>query len=483
MVAKKQVKKIQSKFFMDFEVDISVGYDISSGYSIGQIIHFNDTGNEYYHRIDGVWILIGSGAIKVTYEELIGLTSASGLTSNQQYLLTDFQTVHYMFDGTTRLDEINTGALEPLLLTSSSTSDIYPICKSMLYPQDIIHYDFKSDYWIQDIAFANAENIAGTLIAPDLTNVTLITGYKGVIYKREDTRNNVKLGYDFRNVKFRRWNDFNSSGYYMGVSSTSAGVIDINDNIDCYTFNGFDEYNTYDISVKNVVIDNGYDTYIQAVGSINSSLSNTVFYLGGNDINYQQITCRDIKAGLYFEQNTFGNGNYNIIFGSGIFSMTFGNSNYDMTFGNSNNSMTFGNGNYYMTFGDGNYSSMTFGDNNYDIKFFSGNNNMTFGSGNYDITFENDNYYMTFGNSNSYLRFGNNNGAIVLGTYSGSTFSGITITNNEFKSNMDFNLMDFSLATHLTLDYYCEIYKRPDGTPRLKYIDDTDVTQIVNVNS
>jgi len=556
--------------------------------------------------------------IELTYTELTGLTSTSGLTSNQQYLLTDFQTVHYMFDGNTRLNEINTGIVEPLLLTSSSTTDIYPECRSMLYPQDIIHYDFNSEKWMIDPGFANAESVGGTLLVPDLTNVTLITGYKGVIYRREDTKNNVVLGYDFRNVKFRRWNDFNSSGYYMGVSSTSAGVTRNIDYIDCYTFNGFDEYNTYDISVKNVIIDNVYDNYIQGNGNISSMLSNTVFYLGGNDINHQSINCYDIKSGSYFELNTFGisnnsmifgndnnynifgNYNYSIVFGNGNSSMTFGDSNYNMTFGNDNSSISLGTGNYMINlensnsefvFVDSNYSlnfgnnnsslslgsynydinmkdsnsvilfldnnySITFGYSNGSITFGSNNNsivlksdnstitfgdqnyymsfenynsytefgtqnyNIIFGNGNSYITFVNSNYSITFGDTNSYISlgngdysmifgdsnssitfgdtnysmtFGNGNSSItfdagnsynIFGDYNlNSIFTGITLINNEFKSNMDFGSINFSSSTHLTIDYYCEIYKRPDFTPRLKYIDDTDSIIIVDVNS
>jgi len=48
-------KKIQPKIFIDTETSLSTGYTISTGYGIGHLIHFNDTGNEYLHKFDGVW--------------------------------------------------------------------------------------------------------------------------------------------------------------------------------------------------------------------------------------------------------------------------------------------------------------------------------------------------------------------------------------------------------------------------------------------
>jgi len=52
------MKKIQPKIFLDTEIPLT--YTLTDGYSIGQIIHFNDTGNEFYHKLDGVWGQIGA---------------------------------------------------------------------------------------------------------------------------------------------------------------------------------------------------------------------------------------------------------------------------------------------------------------------------------------------------------------------------------------------------------------------------------------
>jgi hypothetical protein len=87
-------------------------------------------------------------------------------------------------------------AVEPLIVTALSTNTISHEVKSILYPQDIIHYDWNSLNWMDDTSFADAESGPATAI---------IAGFKGVIYFRHDTKNDNYMGYDFRNVKNRRW--------------------------------------------------------------------------------------------------------------------------------------------------------------------------------------------------------------------------------------------------------------------------------------
>ena len=292
----------------------------------------------------------GYTIINVTYSQLTGLTMSSGLTAGSYYKITDYQTVHYMFDGDTRIDEINVGTVEPLTILAKSTSVLDNKAYSELYPQDIIYYDWKSDYWIQDMAFSNIDSVIkyGSLIEPNLSGVTLISGYKGVIYKREDTKNNNILGYDFRNVKFRRWNVgellYGFSTQYIGLYSTYEGVSGLTDYIDVYTFHGFDEYNTYEINVRNNTIKNINDTQTQWNGIIGSSLSNTVFYLVGNNSTFQIYTVYDNNIGIFSELNTIdGAGFYSNTIGSNFNTNTIGSDFNTNTIGNSFNGNTIGN--------------------------------------------------------------------------------------------------------------------------------------------
>jgi len=52
-------KKLQPKIFFNVTVDLTSGYSEADGYSVGQVIHFNDTGFEYVHvDTDSNWKLV-----------------------------------------------------------------------------------------------------------------------------------------------------------------------------------------------------------------------------------------------------------------------------------------------------------------------------------------------------------------------------------------------------------------------------------------
>jgi hypothetical protein len=95
----------------------------------------------------------------------------------QMYLITDHVTKHLI----PNTSDINTGNLEPLILLATSTSKFDNLAYSVLYPDDIIHFDFNSN-----------------LCEDNSTPRT------GKITYRKDKFNN-SCYYDFRNVKFRRW--------------------------------------------------------------------------------------------------------------------------------------------------------------------------------------------------------------------------------------------------------------------------------------
>jgi hypothetical protein len=554
----------------------------------------NEKFTEIATSINQLSSLTGSsgGAINVTYAELVSLINISGLTINQTYKLTDYRTVHYMFDYNVRLNEINTGELEPLLLTAISTNSLSQIAKSTLYPQDIINYDWKSDYWIQDIAFATAENISGTTMSPDLTNVTLIPNYKGVIYRREDTKNNVILGYDFRHVKFRRWK-FNypiwdsgttynldervqvpSDGvYFSSVSGNtdnlvtdttkwskiidynlteywccnSSDALDVNDFIDAYTFHGFDQWNTYDISVKDVIINSLNDTYTQFWGYIGSSLSNSVFYLGTNNDTYQSYTTFDINIAPFFELNTIGDdfnsnnigilSNTNIIgnafilnkignyFQSNIIGNTFGmniagndfqgniieyQSVYNII-GNSFQSNTIGIGFQKNNIGDDfknnnleyNFFQNTIGNsftqnkiknnfynNTIETYFFSNTigyrfNKNSIGNSFNQNTVGNDFKNNTIGHGLQFNTIGNDFkiNTVFSKIYNLTIPTGVTFQYNTIRDGIDFTGIDFSSSTHVYSTYNCDLFTTPNGTIKLSYCDNSGVIQVVNANA
>jgi len=114
---------------------------------------------------------------EVTYTELQTLITDSELIPGKKYLLIDYQTVHQI----TNTTDINTGPIEPLLITAMGTNELEPIAYSTTYPDDIIYYNPVNDS-------------------------TKITGStKGYIYKRIDTNKRINAPLDWRNVLYRRW--------------------------------------------------------------------------------------------------------------------------------------------------------------------------------------------------------------------------------------------------------------------------------------
>jgi hypothetical protein len=162
----------------------------------------------------------GGGATSISYADLMTLIGSSGLTPGAQYLITDYATVHYIVDGNyiPDLTTIITGVTEPLIVTADSVNTIDKEAKSTLYPQDIIYYDPSPTKWLYDLSFS------------DTSGPTIIPGFKGVIYFRHDTILDNYMGYDFRNVKFRRWDTnvgmwSDATPYTRGSFTEYTGII------------------------------------------------------------------------------------------------------------------------------------------------------------------------------------------------------------------------------------------------------------------
>lgn len=115
--------------------------------------------------------------VDITYSALSTAISGSTLIPGTVYRLTDFQTVHTIYNTT----DTNTGPTEVLLLTALTTNELAPVAYSESYPDDMIYYNPTND----------------TTVMPGCT--------KGFIYRRIDTKRNNDLPTDFRAVKYRRW--------------------------------------------------------------------------------------------------------------------------------------------------------------------------------------------------------------------------------------------------------------------------------------
>ena len=113
----------------------------------------------------------------VTYAQLASKISAKTLFAGKNYIITDYQTIHLIPTTT----DTNKGAVEPLLVMAISDSTLSSIAYSTLHKEDIIYYSPINDQ-------------------------TMVPGCtKGYISRRIDTKQVNDFPFDFRAVKFRRW--------------------------------------------------------------------------------------------------------------------------------------------------------------------------------------------------------------------------------------------------------------------------------------
>lgn len=128
----------------------------------------------------------------VTYAEFLNLINTSSLIKGAVYLINNFVTRHYIQftdtngDGTSNNEAIYTGNLEQIVLVATSNNTYNSEVKSLSFPNDHI-------IWKHDLVDREREYVGD--------------GYsRGCIVHRRSESGNSR-DYDFRQVKFRRWND------------------------------------------------------------------------------------------------------------------------------------------------------------------------------------------------------------------------------------------------------------------------------------
>ncbi len=466
----------------------------------------------------------GGGVTEITYADLSTAIGASELVPGSKYLITDFRTVHYFLnENTTMLDAVNTADVEPIIVTALSVNELEPVAYSTIHTDDILHYDWNPANWINDRSFSDVDSTGFGL-------GTIVSGWKGVIYYREDTYQKNITHYDFRGVKFRRWavtasaydagttyangnTVINSGIIYKSVKDGNTGqstsdtawwlpCIDTNvslywawndskingisvnnaDYKDVHTFNSsYDQlfYNNY-LGPKSTYYD---DPMIITI------LPNIVFIGQGDiwpEVGYQIINNK-IDGGAYYGNSTIGNNFYSNTTGDNFNSNTIGNDFYYNTIGNNFYSNTIGNNFNYNTIGNdfnsnaigNNFNYNTIGNNFYSNTTGNNFNSNTTGDNFYSNTIGNDFYYNTIGNNFYYNTIGDNFNYNTIG----NDFNSNAIGNN-FRKNITVfgpGSIDFISATHVYGDYTKHHYQESGGSFKLMYISGSTVT-VVNSN-
>jgi hypothetical protein len=471
-------------------------------------------------------------AESITYAQATALMGSGGLTPGKSYLLSDFQTVHYIVDGSgnTDITTIITGAVEPLVLKAASTTKFDPVASSTTFPQDIIHVDLNPNNWLEDLSFAD---VYGT--------GDIVPGFKGVITYREDTKNMNIFRFDFRNCKFRRWKldspawsaltTYNEGDtvlysfgseiriYYAKVTNTNndptsfpdvwVGIVDCKlslylssapvslyttlivdplDYVDVKMFVENGASGTYELSVLNnnftgAFKDNGdYYDYVATI------LPNTVIYLA--DSGYYNMIRNNFSGFMfantisncdYFADNTFlGNFTFNTVSGRDFQSNVF-NKEYKANITGIFFQRNYIHGDFFGNIiGDSVLENILGQCNGNLISDYFIRNSLNVVAGNkFRYYFQQNVSNSTLDNCTFYLSENN----AFLQSVSGLTTNSVnTFQNNVFATPSPV-ILNLSSATHVYQNYTCTISRKPDGTFALSYINNANTQLIVAATS
>ena len=298
---------------------------------------------------------------------------------------------------------------------------------------DVLNLDAE---WSKDVYDTTNYNLAYDVIEYDYAN--------DMIIRRHDLISNIDVRFDKE-----------TAGFFTNIYSIPFNAISVQQFGNPFSF-------TLYKGVGNKLINNGYDESVNFCGSNQSSLT--------------------FGSGSYQSNLTFGNNSYqyNLTFGSGSnqYNLTFGNNSYqtNLTFNNSSNqsSLTFGSGSGQtnLTFGSDSYQyNLTFGTNSYQ-------SNLTFGqsSSQYNLIFGTNSYQ-------SNLTFGQNSSQsdLTFGQSSRLDFNNQTLNSNmeyiDFKTK-NITVPDLSSATYIFDSNIKEVYQRPDGVIKLKFMNNSDVLEV-----
>ncbi len=148
----------------------------------------------------------GSGAdgynclYDITYADLVTAIAGSTLEVGCYYRITDFQTVHTLTTMFGETPATHTGTINPITIKAVAVNKLAEYGDCGLYPGDTIYYRVAND---------------GML--PGST--------KGYIYRRIDHALNINLPIDFKEVRYRRYAANHTNAWDIGTSYTKGEIV------------------------------------------------------------------------------------------------------------------------------------------------------------------------------------------------------------------------------------------------------------------
>jgi hypothetical protein len=159
---------------------------------------------------DGNLTSAGGGLVETTYSEISASFVGGTLTPGTYYKITDFKTCYdqpnyNVYGNAITVGNYKTGSVSPIIVFALDSGSLASDAYQPKYPKDNIKYD----------------------ITFNQTEITTGSAYGRIVY-RKDNRGNV-FDYDFREVRFKRYDAYISDQIYNGTISLtmtgSAGFI------------------------------------------------------------------------------------------------------------------------------------------------------------------------------------------------------------------------------------------------------------------
>lgn len=222
----------------------------------------------------------GGGLIETTYSEISASFFGATLTPGTYYKITDFKTCYDqpnydVYGATIQTGNYKTGSVSPIIVFALDSGSLASDAYQPEYPKDNIKYD---------ITFTQTE-------------VTDNPAFGRIVYRKDDRGN--QFDYDFREVRFKRYDAYISDDMYGGTVSLtltgSAGFI---------TGSGTEFTNFVSESIVGVLDVNNspivtYYAVLEVLGDHGMVVTGSII----NEVSNKPLVNANVRTGMSYKQN------------------------------------------------------------------------------------------------------------------------------------------------------------------------------------
>lgn len=188
-----QYIQLQGQVAADLDTPLNGGFNLFIDTNDGTIKAKDSEGN---------LISAGGGLVETTYNQLTASLNSGSLTPGTYYKITDFKTCYDqpnydVYGNAITTGNYKTGSVSPIIVFALDSGSLASDAYQPEYPKDNIKYD----------------------ITFNQTEITDNPAFGRIIYRKDERGN--QMDYDFREVRFKRYDSYVSENVYDGTISLS----------------------------------------------------------------------------------------------------------------------------------------------------------------------------------------------------------------------------------------------------------------------